>query len=196
MGSRIWRPVAGLVAGFVCCWTVFGAQTGATPYADVLAAVRQWVDGMDGKVYTATIRSSDGVSPLRGKRVNDRLFEFQDGDVRIGIGFNIAPEKNSTLEELRSAFNHIALDRIPVPGVKTRNWETRLQTSTSSFKNGVTLESWKDGVLKARVQVQFFAAYGRRTDVAVPADARMPEETYFQIRKPIKADLTIEGRLF
>lgn len=181
-----------------------GTQVGALNVAkqkipsceEVTSAVEAWIDGLDGTVYKATLRASDEVSPLPSTPINDHLFAFREGNLYIGLGFSEPPSSNSTLEELRATFKHIALDRIPVPGVEATNWETRLQTPRSSFKEGVTLESWKDGVLRIRVQTEFFAAYGRRTDIRIPADARMPKGTYFQIRQPIKADLVIEGRLF
>ena len=192
-GNVCWLAAA-LLAVVVCSPTV-ARQSGTTPSADVRSAVEKWINGLEGKVYEATIRRSDGTSPLPATQINDRLFAFQEGDVYIGIGFSKTPTKNSSLEDLRAAFQHVALDRIPVPGIRAKNWATQLQTPTSSFKDGVTLESWKDGVLRLRVKTSFFAASGRRMDVRVPADAPMPQDTYFQIRKSISADLLIEGQL-
>jgi hypothetical protein len=173
-----------------------GEEAGAEEYEEVKRAVAGWLEGMEGNVYKATIRASDGKSPLPATRINNRLFAFREGKVYIGIGFSKAPRIDASLDELRATFAHVALDRVPVPGIEAVGWETRLQTPISSFKKGVTLEAWEGGVLRLRVQTEFFAAYGRRTDILVPADAGYPEGTYFQIRKPITADLVIEGRLF
>jgi hypothetical protein len=167
--------------------------------AEVLQdVVINWLDDVTGKgkLYKATIRGSDNVLPMPSKKINDRLFAFQDDEVYIGIGFSKPPAMGSTPEQLQKTLKHIALDRVCVPGIDAAGWMIRLQTPQSSFKKGVTIKSLKDGVLSVRVQTEFFAVYGRRTDIRVPADAGMPKGTYFQIRKPIKADLLIEGRLF
>jgi ecotin len=171
-------------------------EAARTPACEkVQGAVQSWIDGIKGKAYKADLRSNDGVSPLPSKAINSSLFALQEDNLYIGIGFSKPPKIDTSLTDLQATFAHIALDRLPVPGIKAVNWETRLQTPVSSFKDGVTLESWKDGVLRVRVQTEFFAAGGHRTDIIVPADAPMQKGTYFQIRTPIKADLLIEGRL-
>jgi hypothetical protein len=186
---------AALIIG-IAAGATFAEKPAAPSHDAVKGAVAQWIDGLRDQAYTATFRASDGKSPLPSKRINDRLFAFQEGDVYIGIGFKKAPANTSTLQELRQTFAHLALDRIPVPGIDAKHWETRLRTPRSSFREGVTIESWEAGVIKLRVRTEFFAAGGRRTDILVPADAGMPEGTYFQIRRPIRADFLIEGRLF
>ena len=166
------------------------------PVAEVRKAAQAWIDSLPATGYAATLRAADGVSPLPSQPVNDHLFAFTEGPVYIGIGFGSAPKRDSTLKELQDSLQHVALDKVPVPGVKAPDWETRLMTPVSSFKDGVTLEKFENGVLTFRVKTEFFAAYGRRTDLILPADAGMPPDAYFQIRGPIKADLLVEGRLF
>ena len=197
MCSRMARFFSMLLAA-ASCLPAFAEPPRAAPHQDVQSAVAAWIDGVTGKgkEYKATLRSRDGVSPLPSKAINERLFAFHEGDLYVGIGFSKPPKRGSTLPELRATLKHIALDRVPVPGIAAVGWETRLQTPRSSFNEGVMIESWKDGVIRVRVHTEFFAAYGRRTDILVPADAAMTQGTYFQIRKPIKADLLIEGRLF
>ena len=119
-----------LVAGLAVTVSLrtFAERPASTPYEDVRQAVAEWMEGMEGKVYKATFKSNDGVSPLPATQINNRLFAFQEGDLYIGIGFSKAPKTNSTLRELQATFAHIALDRIPVPGVEAINWETRLRT--------------------------------------------------------------------
>ena len=173
------------------------AEAPPTPTAaEVRKAAQAWIDSLPATGYAATIRAADGTSPLPSRAVNDHLFAFTEGPVYIGIGFGTAPRRDSTLEELRDSLKHVALDQIPVPGITAPNWETRLMTPVSSFKEGVSLEKFESGVLTFRVKTRFFAACGRRTDLVLPADVGMPEGTYFQIRTPIQADLLLEGRLF
>ncbi len=173
------------------------AEAPPTPTAaEVQKAAQAWIDSLPSTGYAATIRAADGTSPLPSRAVNEHLFAFTEGPVYIGIGFGIAPKPDSTLEELQDSLKHVALDQIPVPGVAAPNWETRLMTPVSSFKDGVRLEKYEKGVLTIRVKTQFFAASGRRTDLLLPADVGMPKDAYFQIRTPINADLLIVGRLF
>ena len=168
----------------------------AAPIQDVQAAVVKWLDRdtEPGNLFRATLHAEDG-SPLTARAINQRLFLIEDGELSIGIGFREPPRPESSLMELQSTFQHLALDRIPVPGVRAPGWETRLQTPRSSFREGVTLESWQDGVLRLRVRTTFFAVYGRRTDLEVPADAAMPPGSFFQMRRPIRADMLIKGKL-
>ena len=155
--------------------------------------VAAWMASMKGKTHTATIGGS-GKDALESKRINDHLFALTGDGVYIGLGFKVAPTKAMSVAQLQAPFKHVALDRIPVPGVTAKNWQISLRTPRSSFSEGVKIE-WKDGVIRLRVRTSFFAASGRRTDILVPADAGMPPGTFFQIRQPLDADLTIEGRL-
>ena len=187
-------------------WTLLATLSGPMALAQppsqatlppVKRAAAQWLKDVTGpgKAYRTTLLAKDG-SPLAARAINDRLFLLQGGDHSIGIGFRKPPRPDSSLTELRSTFQHLALDRIPVPGLKEPGWETRLRTPRSSFSEGVRLESWRHGVLTIRVQTTFFAVDGRRTDIEVPADAPMPPGTFFHVRTAIDADLLIVGRLF
>jgi hypothetical protein len=158
---------------------------------EVQKAANKWILNLKGKTYKATIRVAHGIKPLPNY---DRLFEIHEGPLSIGLGFKTAPKPTSTLAELQKSLSYIALDQLPVPGIKATAWQTTLQTPISSFTNGVIIESWAKGVLRIRVKTRFFAIYGYRTDIDVPADAPMPESSYFQIPKSISADLTIVGK--
>ena len=46
--------------------------------------------------------------------------------------------------------------------------------------------------ISLRIKCSFFAIYGRRTDVVVPAGAPSPPSTYFQIRREIPLDLELD----
>ena len=109
------------------CLPAFAGPPGATPSQDVQSAVEEWIAGVTGtgKVYKATLRSNDGASPLPSKAINERLFAFHEGDLYIGIGFSKPPKIDSTLSELQATLKHIALDRVPVPGIEAVGWETR-----------------------------------------------------------------------
>ena len=69
------------------------------------------------------------------------------------------------------------------------------RTPVSSFTDGVEFLSYKNGVIKLRIKTHFFAIYGRDPSVRVPADARAPAGSYFQIRRRFPLDLTLEAPL-
>jgi hypothetical protein len=168
------------------------AKAAAVPTkVEVQKAATKWIFNLKGKTYKATIRAAHGIKPLPNY---NRLFEIHEGPLSIGLGFKTAPKSTSTVAELQRSLSYIALDRLPVPGIKAAAWQTTLQTPVSSFTDGVTIESWTKGVLRIRVKTKFFAIYGYRTDISMPADAPMPESGYFQIPKSISADLIIVGR--
>lgn len=146
--------------------------------------------------YRESFGTGAGQVPLAASPVNDHLFAIRGDEAEFGLGFSEAPAATSTLAELRRTFAHIALDRIPVPGVQATGWETRLRTPTSTITEGVTIVSWENGIIRLRVQTEFFAAYGQRADVQVPADAALPEDAHFQIRRRLAADFEIRARLF
>ena len=194
MRARVITTMVTTLAIGVLCATA-AENPDAASYQTVYDAVQQWVTQLDGGVYKATIRARDGVSPLPSREINARLVAFTEGDVYMAVGFSEAPKREASVRELQATLEFVALDRIPVPGVNATAWETRFMTPRSSFKEGVTFESWKDGVLRLRVQTTFFAASACRTDLVFPMDSPLPAGTCFRITAPIKADLIIEGRV-
>jgi hypothetical protein len=167
----------------------------AATKADVQTQVQGWLDSLSaaGKGYEADL--TQGVPPMSSRRVANGLYDASQGEVRIGLGFTGPVEAGMNLEQLRASFKHVALDRIPVPGIQSPGWETRLLTPVSSFTEGVTLESWENGVLTVRVRTRFFAVNGTQTGLILPADAPMPLDSYFQIRQAVEADLRFSVQL-
>ena len=124
------------------------------------------------------------------------MFVLNDGDWYITLGFEGAVSGDTPLASLREKFSYIALDRLPLPGLKLPGWEVRARTPTSSIrKNAAAVEILKagDGKVTLRVKTHFFAVGGRDPSVLVPADAPAPEGSYFQVRQRFDLDLTIEA---
>ena len=48
-------------------------------------------------------------------------------------------------------------------------------------QEGVEILAFSGGRMKLRIKSSFFAIYGRKTSVSVPADAASPPGTYFQV---------------
>lgn len=183
-----------LVSATLLC-PLLSRGAAATPMEEVRKAAVDWLEALQGKPYTAIFTGADE-QPLVARPVNDHLFAFEGQDLYIGLGFRVPPKPTSSLKELQASLAHVALDHLPVPGLQAPAWETYLQTPTSSFKQGVTLESWEEGVLRFRVKTKFFAFRGQQKNLLVPADAGLPEGTYFQVRRDFEGDLTFVGRLF
>lgn len=120
---------------------------------------------------------------------------FQKPGWYVNLGFSEAISADTPLETIRSRFKYIALDRLPTPGLELQGWEIRPQTPVSSFKKGVEIVGFRDGMLQLRVKTRFFALYGRDPSVLVPADAPTPKSAYFQIRQSFPLDLTLEAPL-
>ncbi len=120
-------------------------------------------------------------------------YEFQQDGYRISFGFDKKLDHKMDLESIRKSFQYAALDKLPTPGLKVKNWEIKPMTSMSSFKDGVEILDYRDGRIVFRIKTEFFALSGRDRSIEIPADARIPKGSYFQIRKKFKLDLTIDA---
>ena len=141
-----------------------------------------------------------GNTPLEFSQHSGTLFTAGQDKVAMTLGFkdgNI--KKNDSLEKLRSNFNFVALDRLPVPGLSgvPAQWEIYPQTPISSFSEGVTFESYdpQTQVLAVRVQTNFFAIYGRIPQEHPIADRGAPAGTYLQVRRDIQGDIRVHAKL-
>jgi hypothetical protein len=124
------------------------------------------------------------------------LFLYQRGDLLISLGFKTQITTSSPLETLQQQFNYIALDKLVAPNTVAYGWDVYPLTPVSSFSDGVEITSFNNGQIGLRVKTNFFALYGRRLNISVPADASLPEGTYFEIRKDFPLNLTIDLPLF
>ncbi|CAF2390654.1 unnamed protein product [Rotaria sp. Silwood2] len=114
-------------------------------------------------------------------------------------GFNEGLTKDSSLEQFRSNFNFIALDRLPVPGLDgvPSQWQIYPQTPISSFSEGVTLEQYNSNtqILQLNVQTRFFAIYGNIPQNPPIACAPAPKGTYLQVRRDIQGIIKLKAKL-
>lgn len=111
----------------------------------------------------------------------------------LNLGFEPAISKASSLQQVQSSFKWLAVDRVPLTSLgPVPGWEVYPQVPVSSFEEGVTITGFSGSKISLKVQSRFFAIYGSRTDVDPPADAGMPQGTYFQLRHNIPMDLTLE----
>ena len=121
------------------------------------------------------------------------MFVFEKPGWYVTLGFSGAISASTDVNTVRARLKYVALDRLPTPGLEVKGWEIKPRTPVSSFKRGVEIVEFRDGVIKLRIKTQFFALYGRDPGVLVPADASMPKSAYFQIRQAFPLDLTLEA---
>ena len=177
----------------------FSVSSFAIAEEDPQSTAAKWLDGLgeDGLVIKE-VRAGDAKGfagqPIAGSK--NTMFILSDDNWYITLGFEGEVTEDSTVETLRDKWSYIALDKVPTPGLAVDGWEIKPRTPVSSLRKAsgaVEFVEAKDGKVTIRVKTSFFALYGRKLGVLVPADAGLPEGTYFQIRKPFKLDLTIEA---
>ena len=139
-------------------------------------------------------------NPLEFKKHSDTLFSASQDQLYITLGFNEAGlNQNSTLADFQSAFNFVALDKLPLPGLDgiPPQWKLRPQTPMSSFSDGVTLEKYDPSTqtLKLTIQTNFFAVYGNIPQEHPIMDAPAPKGTYLQVRQDFQGDIQLNAKL-
>lgn len=181
----------------------------ATPDQNQAAAAENKPNGTEAKDAAAEwLEALDKKGLVLNERVNQRGFVVTHGPSALGrvtkfsleesgwwvsLAFHGELSPETPLETLKKEFWYVTLDRLPTPGLDLPGWEVRPQTPSSSIKEGVEILAYRDGKIKLRVRTKFFALYGRDLSIVVPADAPVPNGSYFQIRKEFPLDLTIEA---
>jgi len=107
--------------------------------------------------------------------------------------------KNTTLEELRSSFDRVALDHIPLPGLYgiPTHWKISPRTPISSFSDGVTFEYYDPStrILQLSIRTNFFAVSGEIPQRFPIMDAPAPRGTSFQVRQNFQGFIRLRAKL-
>jgi hypothetical protein len=171
------------------------AEQDTPEVASITARIESWLDKHNNKIDLDLTKD-----PIDFNQHSANLFTGSKPQVAITLGFkdeNLT--KNASLDQLRSAFDFITLDRLPVPGLDgvPSQWQIYPQTPISSFSEGVTLEQYdsKTQILKLTVQTNFFAIYGNVPQVHPIACGRAPKGTYLQVRRDIQGVIKIAAKL-
>jgi len=178
----------------IACLTANSAH--AATAAEAEKATQAWLDGLGkkGLVLVETDKTNGFKSRMVGGTGNSmNVFRKPGWYINLMFKGRITPDMDAAT--LQKKFTRVALDKLPTPGLAVKGWDIKPRTPVSSFTNGVEFVSYKDGIVKVRIKTNFFALYGRDPSVLVPADARSPEGSYFQIRKSFPLDLTLEAPL-
>jgi hypothetical protein len=171
------------------------AQQDTPEVASITARIESWLDAHKNKIELDLTKD-----PIDFNQHSGNLFTGHKPQVAITLGFNDEDlNQNASLDQLRSNFNFIALDRLPVPGLDgiPSQWQIHPQTPVSSFSEGVTLEQYDPNtqILKLTVQTQFFAIYGNIPQKHQMACAPAPKGTYLQVRRDIQGVIKLTAKL-
>ena len=173
------------------------AQPAVKPTAaEAEAQAAAWIDRLGDRGLVLDESFDDGGFTVRyGDSAVGRVtkFELEEPGWRVSFTFRGEHTPTTPLAELRKAFWHAVIDRVPTPDLGVPGWETWPLTPTSSFNQGVELVSLADGRATFCVKTEFFAISGRDPTVLVPADAPAPPGSFFQLRRRFPLDLTISA---
>ena len=159
----------------------------------IKSRINSWLDAHQNKLDLDLTNES-----IEFKQHHDNLFTSH-GNVCVTLGFKDGrATKNSTIEQLRSNFNFITLDTLPVPGLDgiPSEWRILPRTPSSHVSEGVTLEQYDPStqVLKLVIRTQFFAIYGH-TPQAIVSCGSSPKGTYLQVRCNIQGTIKLNAKL-
>ncbi len=142
--------------------------------------------------------SSFVVSPITGSP--NAMANLNADGVYITLIFKDgAPSLSDTPEAVGARLLRIALDKLPLShSLTTPGWTVIPRTPVSSFRDGVEVEGFgPDGILTLRVSTRAFALSGevmsgRHRHIA---DAPMPQDSFFQLRRDIKLNVRVRARI-
>ena len=193
------HPAVALILVLAGPPAVLAAETGARPDAAAARAVAErWLGelGPRGLELRETVieggfeatHASSPVGPITRLRLRLRQPGWD-----LSLAFRGDHSASTPLRTLRNTFWYMALDRLPTPGLELPGWDVRPRTPTSTIRQGVEILSYSNGRIRLRVCTEFFALIGRDPSVRVPADAAAPAGSFFQVRRPLPLDLTLEA---
>jgi hypothetical protein len=163
--------------------------------AAIVSRIELWLDKHQNKLELDLTKN-----PIAFNQHSGTLFTGHEHQVAITLGFNDEGlTKDSSLNQLRSNFNFIALDRLPVPGLDgvPPQWNIYPQTPISSFSEGVTLDQYDPNtqILQLTIQTRFFAIYGSVPQQHQLACGPAPKGTYLQVRRDIQGLIKLHAKL-
>lgn len=184
---------------------LFAAALAGHPQAE--AQIRGWVEGLGAEGYVAQVRTDGpGFAPYCHFNVSidcaedlaAHLFIYKDDERSLTLGFSEPLTPSMSLDDVRSRFQRIALDRLPTPGLKRDEWRFSPRTPVSSFSEGVEVTGYNGERIQLTVDTRFYAVSGERDrhDCRPPADGSMPEHCYAQVRQEVRGRIAVDLPIF
>jgi len=185
-------------------WFVLSAVTVQAadwlPAKDAEGQAAEWLKKREGKL-TLTYQAGPGEAGFKGSGIagsTDTMYVLRTNDWWVTLGFKGTVQVTDTAAELSNRLKYIALDRMPTPGLEVKGWDIRPMTPVSSFREGIEIRSFAKGQVKVGVKSKCFCLYGRVKDQLLgpqPADAPLPNGSYFQLRQEIPLEISFEAPL-
>jgi hypothetical protein len=190
--KRVSWPVSCALLLWVFALDAVAADPGKATAKEAQAAAAKWLAGLGEK--GLVLVEEDTETGFAGRGIagsKSTMFVLQKPGWYVNLGFSGVISADTPVKTMRKRFKYVALNRLPTPGLDVPGWEIKPRTPVSSFRDGVEILGYKNGKIHVRVRTSFFALSGRDPSVLVPADAPMPEGSYFQIRQKFPLDLTL-----
>jgi hypothetical protein len=163
--------------------------------ASIKSSIESWLDTHNNKLELDLTKD-----PIEFNQLSSTLFNGNNSQVAITLGFkDEGLTKNSSLDQFRSNFDFIALDRLPIPGLDgvPSQWQIYPQTPVSSFSEGVTLKQYDSNtqILQLKIETRFFAIYGSVPQENLIACAPSPKGTYLHVERDIQGVIKLRAKL-
>jgi len=163
--------------------------------AAIKSRIQSWLDKNENKFELDLTKKIITLNRHYGS-----LFTSDEPQVAMTIAFEDQDlTKYCSIDELRSSFCFIALDRLAIPGLEgvPSEWEIYPQTPISSFSDGVTLEEYDSTtqILELSIQTEFVSLYGYLPQTIRVANRPIPKTNYLQIRRDIQGDIRLRVKL-
>ncbi|MCO4747663.1 MAG: hypothetical protein KC912_22900 [Proteobacteria bacterium] len=176
-------------------------------HPDAEAQIRGWLEGLGAEGYRAEVRTDGpGFAPYChfngsidcAEDLAAHLFIFTDEERSLTLVFSEPLSPAMSLDDVRTRFQSIALDRLPTPGLKRDGWRFSPRTPVSSFSEGVEVTAYTGERIQLTVDTRFYAVSGDRggDDCSPPADGSMPEHCYAQVRQKLRGRIAVNLPMF
>jgi hypothetical protein len=182
---------------------MFSVQAQAGDWVDAKEAqsrASQWLEKMGGKL-VFDYKAADKEPGFVGAQIagsQDTMYVLSNKGWQVTLGFKGKISPDDSVESLNKRLAYVALDNIPTPGLEVKGWAITPRTPVSSFHEGVEILEFKNGIAKIAIKTKCFCLSGavkKELLGPLPADAGLPEGTYFQLRQNIPLEVTFEAPL-
>lgn len=188
------------ITALICLTTSWlqAAEWETSKVAQTKAA--DWLRKRDGKI-ALEYKAAEKTEGFAGAAISgspDTMYTLNRDGWSVTIGLQGKLQPDDTAASLQKRLKFIALDRVPTPGLEVKGWEIKPRTAVSSFRDGVEIRSYKNGIATISVKTSCFCLSGMVRQELLgpqPADAGLPEGTYFQLRQAIPLEIVFEAPL-
>ena len=160
-----------------------------------VAQGKRWLIGMEKEGLQLEYVAEEGEEGFQGEVVNANscIYFLQKSPWYVTVSFKTPLQPEMTLPEIEAAFQYIALDRLPTPGLEAKGWNFRPQVKSASISKGVTFLAYDKGILKLKVQTECYALFARIPQAPELTDAKAPRDSFFQLHHEYPLQVIMEA---